>query len=284
MAKSAPTYIWRKLATRGWVSANESTLDTLTAGAFAVIERVGRKRLLVEAACMSGLANRLVEAFGGRSEKLSRDWLNEMLRAKSTKPIRVGNRLVVTSAEERAEARPSAAHLVIPAGAAFGTGEHATTAMSLRLLERATRPLTKGWRMFDAGTGSGILALAGRHFGAGGVIAVENNPLALATAKENARLNRVRGIEFIEGDVTEALTGKFDLITANLYSDLLITLLPRFRRALSSRALLILSGIMRTQERELVRALKENGLELAEVRRRGKWIALLAKAPASRLS
>src|SRR5207244_8103824 len=59
--------------------------------------------------------------------------------------------------------------LVIPASAAFGTGGHATTAMSLRLLERLTRKWEKGWSLADLGTGSGILALAAKRFGAGRV-------------------------------------------------------------------------------------------------------------------
>ncbi|HEX8680374.1 MAG TPA: 50S ribosomal protein L11 methyltransferase, partial [Chthoniobacterales bacterium] len=179
MPTTPPTYIWRRLATREWVDANEPRLHVLTNGGFAIIERVGRKRLLVEVACSSrAYANRLVDAFGGRSEKLARDWLNELLRKRSTKPIRVGSRLVVISDSEE-PTTDGRARLVIPAGAAFGTGEHATTAMSLRFLERVTRDLAPGWRMLDAGTGSGILALSGRHFGARSVIAVENNPLAL---------------------------------------------------------------------------------------------------------
>lgn len=276
MANASPTYIWRKLTTAEWLAANEWTLQELTDGRHAVIERVGRKRLLVELACRGRAeAARLNQAFGGRSEKLSRDWLNEMLRNRSAKPIRVGHRLVVTSDDE-ASHDEAVARLVIPAGAAFGTGEHATTAMSLRLLERVTRRLPKGWRMFDAGTGSGILALAGKHFGAGQVVAVENNPLALSTAKQNARLNRIRGVEFIEGDVAEALTGLFDLITANLYSELLISFLPQLGQALAPDAKLILSGVMRAQERDLLRALKRHKLELLEIRRRGKWIALVA--------
>ena len=281
MRASAPTYIWRKLATREWVEANEPQLETLTDGGFAVIERVGRKRLLVEVACSRRTqATRLLDAFGGRSEKLSRDWLNELLRKRSTKPIRVGNRLVILSDETEASA-DGLAPLVVPAGAAFGTGEHATTAMSLRILERVTRPLPKGWRMFDAGTGSGILALAGRHFGAGSVVAVENNPLALSTAKQNARLNRIRGVEFIEGDVAQHLGRGFDIITANLYSELLISLLPKLRRALAADGKLIISGVMRAQERDLLRTLKANKLELLEIRRRGKWIALLANLSSS---
>lgn len=288
MHHPAPTYIWRKLATADWLESNEWKLHEMTGGEFAVIERPTRKRLLVEVPChRAKQANQLRAAFGGRSEKLSRDWLNEMLRAKSSKPIRVGKRLVITHEAEgrasapptprrgRAEARPSI--LVIPAGAAFGTGEHATTAMSLRLLERVTRGLTVGWRMFDAGTGSGILALAGRRFGAGEVIAVENNPLALSVAKQNAKLNRIRGVSFIEADVLEALTGKFEIITANLYSSLLISFLPHLQRALGADGKLILSGVMRAQERELLREMKRNQLHVLEIRRRGKWIALLAE-------
>ncbi|MFL6569243.1 MAG: 50S ribosomal protein L11 methyltransferase [Chthoniobacterales bacterium] len=274
MPNPAPTYIWRKLTTADWLETNEWKLHEMTGGEFAVIERPTRKRLLVEVPCRRGIdADGLRDAFGGRSEKLSRDWLNEMLRAKSSKPIRVGKRLVVVSDEKHAA--PDT--LIIPAGAAFGTGEHATTAMSLRLLERVTRRLTNGWRMFDAGTGSGILAFAGRRFGAAEVIAVENNPLAVSTAKQNAKLNRVRGVTFIEGDVMRAISGKFDIITANLYSELLLAFLPRLRRALAGDGKLILSGVMRAQQRELFRTLNRNQLHVVETRRRGKWIALLAE-------
>lgn len=272
MSKHAPTYIWRKLVSGDWLAAHEPSVQEITAGLHAVIARAGKQRLLVEMACGQAQARELERAFGGRSEKLSRDWLNEMLRAKKSKPIRAGQRLVVVGDEEGAP--PEA--LIIPAGAAFGTGEHATTAMSLRMLERVTRRFEPGWRMLDAGTGSGILALAGKRFGAGEVIAVENNPLALATAKQNGRLNRLRGVLFIEDDVEAHLRDKFDLIAANLYSTLLIELLPRFHRALAADGLLVLSGVMRAQERELLRALVAARLEMREIRRRGKWIALLA--------
>ncbi|HEY0368482.1 MAG TPA: 50S ribosomal protein L11 methyltransferase [Chthoniobacterales bacterium] len=271
MPQPAPTYVWRKLVTDDWLATHEWKLDELTGGEFAVIERPNRQRLLIEVASTN--ANLLKAQFGGRSEKLSRDWLNEMLRAKRSKPMRIGKRLIVTS-DESAD---SADTLVIPAGAAFGTGEHATTAMSLRLLERVTRGLTSGWRMLDAGTGSGILALAGRRFGAREVIAVENNPLALSVAKRNAKANRIRGVQFIEADVADCITGTFDVIAANLYSDLLSELLPQLQPALAANGKLILSGVMRAQEGALLRALKRNKLELTEIRRRGKWVALLAQ-------
>src|SRR5947209_9261057 len=119
MSQPAPTYIWRKLVTPQWLETNECKLHELTDGGYAVIERPLRSRLLVEVA--GNCAPQLQKAFGGRSEKLGRDWLNELLRAKRAKPIRIGSRLIVTSDEDATEPNT----LIIPAGAAFGTGEHA---------------------------------------------------------------------------------------------------------------------------------------------------------------
>ena len=84
---------------------------------------------------------------------------------------------------------------------AFGTGEHATTGMSLRLLEQLTRRWNPGWSLTDLGTGSGILALAAKCFGAGRVIGIDNDPAAISMAKSNARLNKIRGATFQLADV-----------------------------------------------------------------------------------
>ena len=167
--------------------------------------------------------------------------------------------------------------LHIPAGMAFGTGEHATTAMSLRMLERLTRTQGAGWSLFDAGTGSGIFALAAARFGAGKIVAIDNDPTAISTAEQNARANRITGVRFAVGDARKALRDRFDFITANLYSGLLAEMLPKFRQSLSRNGRLILSGVLRAQEPELIRALRANRFHIEETRRRGKWIALAAR-------
>ena len=149
--------------------------------------------------------------------------------------------------------------LVIPASLAFGTGEHATTAMSLRFLEQLTRRWNPGWSLVDLGTGSGILALAAKRLGAGLVIGIDNDPAAISMAKSNARLNKIRGATFQLGDVHRWNPAqKTDVITANLYSDLLIEILPKLRGG----GWLILSGILRSQKDEFVRALQRNHLDI----------------------
>ena len=145
--------------------------------------------------------------------------------------------------------------------------------MSLRFLEQLTRRWNPGWSLTDLGTGSGILALAAKCFGAGRVIGIDNDPAAISVAKSNARLNKIRGASFQLGDVHKWNPAqKTDVITANLYSDLLIEILPKLRGG----AWLILSGILRSQQDELVHALQRNRFDVISMKRRGKWMAFLA--------
>ncbi len=279
MSSAAPNFIWRKSVSRAQLVDDEARLNELSAGAYAVIEQAHRKRVLLECFCeRAAAATKLIAALGGTAEKLPRGWETQLFAARPTKPLRIGKRLLVLGGPN---ALPSDQRetptLIIPAGVAFGTGEHATTAMSLRLLERVTRNLRRDWRMFDAGTGSGILALAGNRFGARTVLATDNDPMAISTAKANARNNGIAGVRFRVADITNQHLDHFDIITANLYSELLAKVLPKFRRSLDPDGFLICSGVLRSQEPELTRKLRTAGFRLQEMRRRGKWVALLAK-------
>jgi ribosomal protein L11 methyltransferase len=146
--------------------------------------------------------------------------------------------------------------------------------MSLRFLEQLTRRWNPGWSLVDLGTGSGILALAAKRLGAGRVIGIDNDPAAISMAKSNARLNKIRGTTFQLGDVHRWNPAqKSDVVTANLYSDLLIEILPKLRGV----GWLVLSGILRRQQDELVGALQRNHLDVIDMKRRGKWMAFLAR-------
>ena len=271
-------YLWRKSAELQWFKAHEDLLQDRAHGQLVVIRKPGRKRLEMEIACRSQSASSaLLNEFGGRVDALPRNWLKRFARAES-KPIKVGKRLLVSSVGGSLASRLSRhtrrSHIVIPASLAFGTGEHATTATSLRLLEQLTRCWNAGWSLADLGSGSGILALAGKCFGAGQVIGIDNDPAAISVAKSNARLNKIRGTAFQLGDVLKwNPTQKNDVITANLYTDVLIEILPKLRGA----GWLILSGILRSQREELLSALQRNHLEVISSKQRGKWIAILAR-------
>jgi ribosomal protein L11 methyltransferase len=255
--RSSRMYLWRRLASRDWWRNSEQRLRARAGEQLAVIERPNRKRLQLEVASKSrAKLQSLAQEFGGRIEKFSRDWLKRALR-RETKPLQVGNR-----------------KLLIPAGAAFGTGEHATTAMCLRLLEKISRKWNPDWSIVDVGTGSGVLALAAKCLCAKYAIGIDNDAVAISTAKENARLNKISGVKF---EVADACDWKFprdvDVIAANLFSERLLDMMPTFKAA----RWLILSGMLRAQELDVGRALTRNKIDIIEVRRRGKWVAILAR-------
>jgi ribosomal protein L11 methyltransferase len=310
-------HLWRKLAEPHWLSAHANILQVRSRGRLVIVSKPGCKRLQLEVACTSrNVSRKLVEEFGGRTEKWPRDWLKRFVDRRRSKLLKIGKRLVISdtlssrakrgtshrseksrllsyitrqpargpsssarlrmTATARSHAFPVPL-LVIPASAAFGTGEHATTAMSLRLLEDLTRKWKKGWSLADLGTGSGIIALAARRFGAGRVLGIDIDPKAVSIAKANARLNKIDNADFQLADVRKWRPGAtWDIIAANLYSELLIEILPKLKRC----NWLILSGGLRKEEDELLRVLRRNNIETANVKRGGKWIALLAKGSA----
>jgi ribosomal protein L11 methyltransferase len=271
-------HLWRKLAEPGWLSAHESILQARSGGRLVIISKPGRKRLQLEIACSSlNESRKLVEEFGGRTEKWSRHWLKRFADLHKSKPLKIGKRLLISNARRTPASRVSGhkgSHIFIPASAAFGTGEHATTAMSLRFLERLTRKWKDGWSLADLGTGSGILALAAKRLGAGRVIGIDIDPKAISIAKANARLNKIGRVNFRLGDFRKwNPTHTRDVVAANLDSELLIEILPKLKPC----NWLILSGVLRTQEREFLRVLRRNNIEIVNVKRRGKWIAVAAR-------
>ena len=273
-----PVYLWRKRAELHWVKANERLIQARACGQLVIVNRPGRKRLELEIACRSQRdSSALLKEFGGRIEALPRNWLERFAR-RDSKAIKIGKRLMISSVGgtlvSRLSRHKGRSHIIIPASLAFGTGEHATTAMSLRFLEQLTRCWNPGWSLTDLGTGSGILALAAKCLGAGRVRGIDNDPAAISVAKSNARLNKIRGASFELCDVHKWNPARqTDVITANLYSDLLIEILPKLRGG----AWLILSGILRSQQDELVHAMHRNKLDVNSMKQRGKWVAILAR-------
>jgi ribosomal protein L11 methyltransferase len=263
-------YLWRKHATNDWVRRQSEVLNERCGGSLAIVDRPGKRTTLEVVVKTQAQASALQNEFGGTIEKIRAGWFQQFAAQSRSKPLRIGSRLWV--AQERG---PNT--ITIPAETAFGTGEHATTAMCLRMLERITRERSPGWSLLDIGTGTGILAIAGARLGAKRVLAIDNDPVARRIAERNARANGIRRIRFVVGDVLKhPITERFDIITANLFSEILIAALPVWSRCLASDGSLIMSGVLRSQEKALVSAIARNGWDTREIKRRGKWIAALA--------
>lgn len=199
--------------------------------------------------------------------------------------LRIRDSLLVTGSEnptvlERlVREHPGRIVLSFPPQLAFGTGGHATTAGCLRyLVDFAKRREGRPWRALDLGCGSGILAVAAAKLGADSVLAVENDAMALGYARENAERHGVADrIEFVEGDAVALMAapsdGRYDLVAANLFSDLLVELFPLFPNHLAPGGELIVSGFLVVQAETIARAAEAAGLPFRDTVRRGKWMA-----------
>ena len=148
---------------------------------------------------------------------------------------------------------PSGAHHVIrlDPGMAFGTGTHPTTRMCLRWMADRSMNGTPVWpRVLDYGCGSGILAIAAALLGAGTVDAADIDPVAVETTRTNVEVNGVR----VEASLVDAVSGRYDLVLANILATPLKILAPLLASHLDAGATLVLSGILASQADELAAA------------------------------
>ncbi len=193
-------------------------------------------------------------------------------------PMRIGRAFVRPSWVD-APAPPGTAEVVLDPGMAFGTGTHPTTALCLAALSDllAAHP---GAAVLDVGTGSGLLAIAARKLGAGRVVGNDNDPVAIAVARENADRNGVEIALTVEG--LEAISGRFDLVVANILANTLVELAPAIAAKLAPGGAVLLSGILGPQEDEVRGAYLAEGLRPLPRgdRREGEWSLLALERPA----
>lgn len=189
-------------------------------------------------------------------------------------PLRVGKRFLVTPSWHELEA--GARHRIeIDPGQAFGTGHHSTTRGCLIAIEEecARRTVRSG---LDVGTGSGVLAIGLRRLGVARVVAVDNDPLAVAATAAAVRANDCMPVR--TGSGLSQARGRFDLVVANLYSGLLVRLAPNLAARLADGGTLIVSGLLESQEKEVRAALRACGLRLRRRRVIATWVTLTLAA------
>jgi ribosomal protein L11 methyltransferase len=188
------------------------------------------------------------------------------------KPVEF-NELVV--APTHAQVTLSAPQQVIwlDPGMAFGTGHHETTFMALATL--CQTPLTKK-TVLDVGSGSGILAIAASKLGAQDVLGIDIDPETLPVAEANRDLNHAVA-RFELGTLTDLPDSFADVIIANLYAELHITLAPDYAKVLKPGGALIITGILAAKAPEVTAALEPWLIVNATVSK-GEWMLIAARS------
>lgn len=163
-------------------------------------------------------------------------------------------------------------------GMAFGTGTHATTRMCLEVIERLARGgKTAINSMLDVGIGSGILSIAAAKLGIPKTVGIDVDPIARGYAQKNIDLNGVAGLVEVREVPLEKLEERFDLIVANILSEILLQLRKDLFRHLAGDGTLILSGIMAENKLKIERKFTSKTLTLEASLEHADWACMVFK-------
>jgi ribosomal protein L11 methyltransferase len=205
------------------------------------------------------------------------DWLAESRRAL---PPVVAGRWYIHGSHVTAPPPAGKTALRIDAGLAFGAGSHETTRGCLIALDRLARR-RRFRRPLDLGCGSGILALAMARLWHVPVLAVDVDPVAVATTRRNAAINGLA--RFVRATVAGRVPPRdriargpgYDLILANILARPLVMLAPDIARALAPGGVVVLAGILAHQQRAVVAAYRAQGIALGARVVLGDWPTLI---------
>lgn len=200
------------------------------------------------------------------------DWENEW--KKYFKPTRVSDFVVVKPTWE--EYTPEADEIIveIDPGMAFGTGAHETTRMCIAMLEEYLEP---GNAVMDIGCGSGILSIAAAKLGAGAVLALDADSVAVESAKKNVAINHKENIILVErADILRdtPTDARFHIVVANIIADVIIRLNESVHKYLTRPGIYIVSGIIAERLDEVLASLNSLGLRSIKVTKMGEWRAI----------
>lgn len=200
------------------------------------------------------------------------DWKESWKR--HFKPLAIGNSLLVKPSWSQRRPRKGQSVVVLDPGLSFGTGQHPTTSFCLGEVVRCRKTDTRQ-SLLDIGTGSGILAIAAAKMGYQPVKAFDFDPDAVRVARENARKNRVDArIQLTRSDITKLSlkpARQYDLICANLISNLLISEKKRIVSRLKEDGTLVLAGILAAEFAQVEKEFAALKLKLAGCRVEKEW-------------
>jgi len=182
-----------------------------------------------------------------------------------------------TAAAQNRGGKPRPAVIEMDPGLAFGTGHHASTQLALMLLEELIQNRAgKFPKVLDVGTGSGILAMACGLFGAEEILALDNDPDAVETARQNIMSNKLGDKIVVSGRDIKSLQAGFDIVVANITHDTLTALAEILASLVNPDGFLVLSGILKgSQEQSIHETYTQLGLKLIKKLAQDEWAAML---------
>jgi ribosomal protein L11 methyltransferase len=211
------------------------------------------------------------------------DWINNWKQY--FHKFYVENVLVIPSWETMDDEDEKKAEIVlhIDPGTAFGTGMHETTQLCIKALKKY---MTKDAEILDVGTGSGVLSILAKKFGAGHAVGTDLDPCSEPAVADNKKANGIKEEDFdliigniIDDESVQNKVGKekYDIVVANILPYVLVPLTPIVPGLLKKGGIYITSGIIEAKEDVVRKAHEEAGLEVIEIGKQGEWVSVISR-------
>lgn len=204
-------------------------------------------------------------------EKENQDW-SKKWKEKWT-ITHVTERIAVVPSWLEYQPKENEITITLDPGCAFGTGTHQTTQLCMKAIEKY---LKKDNSMADIGTGSGILAICAKKFGASFVYGCDNDDTVIDVCKENAEINNVNDIKF-ELNTADKLTEKYDFVCANILHNVLAEIMGDLKNIMKPSAKMVLSGILDEKKPVVLDAINKHGLKIIETLTQDQWVAFVVE-------
>lgn len=192
------------------------------------------------------------------------------------KPVAISERITITPVwEEYVPKSEDELIIEMDPGMAFGTGTHPTTVLCIRAIEKYLQP---GDRVYDVGTGTGILSIAAAKLGASSILAMDLDEVAVRSAAENCKINKCsEQITVKQNNLLDGIEEQVEVVVANILAEVIIRFTDDVERVLLPGGTFIASGIIKAREEDVKAALTASKLEVIETQYIDDWVAIISK-------
>ena len=204
----------------------------------------------------------------------NKNWNEEW--EKNLNVIKVTDRIIIKPSHKEYKPLENEIVITIDPKMSFGTGEHQTTKLMLKLIEKYIKP---GMKVLDLGSGTAVLSIASAKLGAKKAVAIDNDELCFENAIENCRANDVdNNIDVKVGEIKDIDEKDFDVILANIQKNILMDIASDLKSKLKKNGFVILSGLLTEDEEEIKMYYDKLNFTFVQKERMDEWIALVFKS------
>jgi len=214
----------------------------------------------------------LINNFNVEEELIqNKNWNEEW--EKTIDVVNISDRIVIKPSFREYKKKNDEFVITIDPKMSFGTGKHATTKLVVQMLEKYIK---SGDNVLDVGSGTGILAITAIKLGSVSAVAIDNDDWCYENAIENCKLNNVEEkIDVRNCELAQVEEKDFSVIISNIQKNVLKDLAKDFKNRIKEKGILILSGLLENDKKEIIDFYSNYGYNLLESKQLEEWISLV---------